>query len=89
MAAFIRSGIFPFHSWVVASFESESMLAYAWLLSSRTGALLITKFMVLASPDAARSLMPVVSDLALFSSVLMAIIARERRFPVACSGSLW
>ena len=86
MAAFIRSGIFPFHSWVVASFESESMLAYAWLLSSRTGALLITKFMVLASPYAARAPMPVVSDLALFSSVLMAIIAMERRFPCRVLG---
>jgi NADH-quinone oxidoreductase subunit M len=81
LGALIRSGVFPFHSWVVASFESDALLPYAWLLSARTGAMLLAKFMMITSIGATRPMAPVVNDLALFSSVLMAVIAMGENTP--------
>ena len=81
LAALMRSGVFPFHSWVVAWFESDALLSYAWLLSARTEVMLLAKFMVLLPIEAIRPLMPLVNDLALFSSVLMAVIAMGEKSP--------
>jgi NADH-quinone oxidoreductase subunit M len=75
IGSLIRSGIFPFHSWAVASFESDAMLSYVWLLNARTGVMLLAKLTLLAPAELTTSFMPLINDLALFSSVLMAVMA--------------
>lgn len=81
LASLIRSGLFPFHSWVVAAFESDALLPYAWLVSARTGAMVLAKLSVLAPSEATRGLLPLINDLALFSSVMMAVVAMGEKFP--------
>jgi NADH-quinone oxidoreductase subunit M len=81
VGAMIRSGLFPFHSWVAASFESENFLPYAWLLSARTGVFLIARFTTAEFATTAGALLPALSNLALFSSVLMAVMALGEKVP--------
>lgn len=81
LASLIRSGLFPFHSWVVASFESDALLPYAWLLGARTGAMVLAKLAVLAPTEANGALVSMMNDLALFSSVLMAVVAMGENVP--------
>ena len=87
LAVLIRSGIFPFHSWVIKSFESSSFLSYAWLLSARTGAFVLAKLILPEFVEPAQAVLPILSDLALFSSVLMAFVALGEKSPAAYLGS--
>jgi NADH-quinone oxidoreductase subunit M len=81
VAGLIRSGIFPFHSWVIRAFETESLLPVSWLLGARTGAFVIAKLTTPMFGEPARTALPVLSDLALFTSVLMAVMAFGEKTP--------
>ncbi|MEJ7606533.1 MAG: proton-conducting transporter membrane subunit [Bryobacteraceae bacterium] len=74
-AALIRSGIFPFHSWMITAFEEEKMLSVISLASAQAGAFLIVRLAAPGFAEPARFVLPFLSALALFSTVLMAFMA--------------
>jgi NADH-quinone oxidoreductase subunit M len=81
VAGLIRSGVFPFHSWVLTAFETEGLLPISWLLGARTGAFVIARLTTPAFGEPARTAMTLLGDLALFTSVLMAVLAFGEKAP--------
>ena len=75
VAALIRAGIFPFHSWVITAFEEERNLPAISVVSAQAGALLIVRLATLEFAEPARLAFPFLSNLAIISAVLMALRA--------------
>jgi NADH-quinone oxidoreductase subunit M len=75
VAALVRMGVTPLHSWLPASLERGSLLSVALLVSLRTGFYLLARVNVPAFPDAAHAAMPTLTGLALVSAVYGALAA--------------
>jgi NADH-quinone oxidoreductase subunit M len=81
LAALIRNGIFPFHRWTLAAYESEAMLPYASLLNAQFGVVLLARVGLPLYPGAAAAALPYLSDLALFSALITAFMAFGTKRP--------
>jgi NADH-quinone oxidoreductase subunit M len=82
IAALIRNGIFPFHSWLVTACEETNPMLFSALISGQTGAFLLIRIALPLFPDAAAQLtLPIVSSLALIGTLFTAFLALGEKIP--------
>lgn len=75
LAALIRMGVAPFHSWLPLSLERGSGYGVTLLVSVRTGFYIWTRVGLPTFPEAAHAFMPALTALALLSAVYGALAA--------------
>jgi NADH-quinone oxidoreductase subunit M len=80
-AALMRSGVFPFHSWLITACEGTRTLPLIALLSGQLGLVIITRLALPAFPDSSHLALPVLSNLALIGTLFTAFIALGERTP--------
>lgn len=73
LAVALRKGLFPFHSWVVASFEHGPLLPTALLFNGHLGALLIARSEAAALPDFAHHVLDWLSIAALVTALIASL----------------
>jgi NADH-quinone oxidoreductase subunit M len=88
LAAIMRNGIFPFHSWLVTAADEGKPLAFAALVSGQTGAVVIARLALPMFPEAAQLALPLISDIALVGSLFTAFLALGERIPRRILGLL-
>ncbi len=81
IAAVLRTGLFPFHSWPALLLGNGPLLGGGLLVNAQLGAFLIARAMVSMLPDAERELLVILSNLGLFTSVYTAILGVVERNP--------
>jgi NADH-quinone oxidoreductase subunit M len=81
LAALIRKGIFPFHFWVRQAFTEGELLPIGLLLNGHLGAVLLIRFVIPGLPDIAAQALPLLSMLALGTSLYMAVMALAEPSP--------
>lgn len=74
LAALLRSGIFPFQTWVIAAFSEGPILPIGLLVNAHFGALLFARVAIPLFPELSRTALPLISDLALISAVYTAFV---------------
>jgi len=89
LAILLRKGIFPLHFWTLDAFEHLRLPALGLLLNSHLGGYLLIRFVIPAFPALAAEWLPVVSWLALSTSVLMAVAGLAEAQPRRILGLLW
>ncbi len=75
IAVVLRKGIFPAHSWVVASFEQGSLLPITLLVNGHLGAFLVARIVLPLLPDVAHNAWPLFSNLGLLTAAYAALLA--------------
>lgn len=75
VAAFVRMGITPFHSWLPVTFERGNLLAVALLVSLRTDVYMLARLAIPAFPHNAHAALPMLAAIALFSAMYGALAA--------------
>jgi NADH-quinone oxidoreductase subunit M len=75
IAALVRMGVVPFHSWLPVSLERGSLLCVAFLVSMRTGLYLLARVVIPGFPEAAHAAMAALVGLSLFSACYGALAA--------------
>src|ERR1700676_1281381 len=81
IAVIFRKGICPAHAWVADAAEFGSAIPTALLLNGHFGALLVAKLILRLFPNTARNLFPVLSYLAIATSIYVAIRALTENSP--------
>jgi len=81
VAVIFRKGICPAHAWVADAVEGGSSVPTALLLNGHFGALLVAKLIVPLFPDTARTVFPVLSYLAIVTTLYIAIRALNENSP--------
>lgn len=81
VAALMRNGIFPFHSWFVTAGEEANPMQFATLVSGQTGAFLIVRLALPLYPEAAQMALPIISQVALIGTLFTAFLALGERTP--------
>ena len=76
LAVALRKGLFPLHSWVVASFEHGPLLPTALLFNGHLGALLIARSEAVTLPHFAHEVLDMLS----IAALITALIASLRSF---------
>ncbi len=79
VAALVRMGVAPFHSWLPVSLEHGHASAVALLVSTRTGLYVLARLALPLFPSAARGALPVLIALALVSAVYGSLAALGQR----------
>lgn len=87
-ATLLRKGIFPFHFWIVETFEQTALPPLSLLLDSHLGAYLLIRFTIPLAPETASAALPYLSFAALFTSVYMAVAALGETLPRRVLGLL-
>jgi NADH-quinone oxidoreductase subunit M len=80
-AALMRSGIFPFHSWLITACEQPNPLPFAALISGQAGAFVIARLALPLFPEAAQAALPVVSNITLIGTLFAAFLTLGERAP--------
>jgi NADH-quinone oxidoreductase subunit M len=75
LAALVRTGVFPLHSWLPLAFERGPLLPLSLLLSTRTGLYLLARFVIPVFPGESRMAMPALTLIALSSALFGALAA--------------
>ena len=81
MAVFLRKGLLPAHSWVLASFERGPLLPLTLLINGHLGAFLTARVAIPMLPDVAHEALPLLGDLGLLTAAYTALIALAERKP--------
>ncbi len=81
IAVFLRKGLLPAHSWMLASYERGPLLPLTLLVNGHLGAFLIARFALPALPDIARGALPLLGDLGLVTALYAAVLACAERQP--------
>lgn len=89
LAVLLRKGIFPTHFLTIDAFESMRLPALGLYLNSHLGGYLLIRFVIPRFPALAAEWLPIVSLLALVTSVYMAIAALADTQPRRILGLLW
>jgi NADH-quinone oxidoreductase subunit M len=82
LAALLRKGIFPFHSWVPRGFAQSPLLPLGLLYNGHLGAFLILRFAIPLLPGAAVTALPFMSILALITALYASVMALSEKTPV-------
>ncbi|MBC8168034.1 MAG: hypothetical protein H7Y20_19470 [Bryobacteraceae bacterium] len=80
-AAVMRTGLFPFHWWTVSLYARGPLLVGALALNAQPGAFLLARMLASIFPDTDHLLLPMLSNLGLFTSVYAAILGVIERNP--------
>lgn len=88
LAVFLRKGIFPLHSWVPAAFAGGPLIGAGLLFNGHLGAFLLARMVVPLTPEIARDLFPLLSNLALITAAYAALLAISERSPRRLMGLL-
>jgi NADH-quinone oxidoreductase subunit M len=80
-AAFIRKGMLPAHSWLLASYQRGPLLPLTLLINSHLGAFVVARLAIPLLPDVARQSAPIIVALALITAAYTAILALIERQP--------
>jgi NADH-quinone oxidoreductase subunit M len=75
VAALVRMGVTPFHSWLPLSLQRSALLPLALLVSMRGGLYLMARLALPAFPDVGHDAMPILAVLALVSAVYGAVVS--------------
>ncbi len=75
VAVFLRKGLLPAHSWMLASYERGPLLPLTLLVNGHLGAFLIARLALPALPDLAREALPLLGDLGLVTALYAAVLA--------------
>ena len=89
LAVLLRKGIFPLHFWTLNAFEQFRLPALGLILNSHLGGYLLIRFVIPQFPALSAEWLPVVSWLALSTSVLMAVAGLAEAQPRRVLGLLW
>jgi NADH-quinone oxidoreductase subunit M len=81
LAALVRKGVFPFHTWVVSAFGEGPLLPFGLLVNAHFGALLIARVAIPVFPELTREALPLISDLALISALYTAFVGLGEHNP--------
>jgi NADH-quinone oxidoreductase subunit M len=81
LAALVRKGVFPFHTWVVSAFAEGPLLPVGLLVNAHSGALLVARVAIPMYPDLASAALPLVSSLALVAAVYAAFVGLGEQNP--------
>ncbi len=81
VAVFLRKGLLPAHSWLLAGFERGPLLPLALLVNGHLGAFLIARVALPVLPDVAHEALPLLGDLGLLTAAYTALIALAERQP--------
>ena len=81
VAVFLRKGLLPAHSWLLAGFERGPLLPLALLVNGHLGAFLIARVAIPVMPDVTREALPLLGDLGLLTAAYTALIALAERQP--------
>ena len=73
LASLIRSGVFPFHSWLFSACERP--LPFVAVLSGQAGALVIARLALPHFPQTALSALPYITNLTIAGSLFTALVA--------------
>lgn len=82
VVVFLRSGVFPFHSWVPSLTERQGSLWISLLLVPQAGALLLLRVGMPLFPESMLSLLPFVARVALLGTLygaLLGLVTRDLR----------
>lgn len=74
-AIFLRKGIWPFHSWIVTSFERGPLLPLSLLVNGHLGAFLVVRIVLPMLPDMERVTVRILGDLGLLTAAYTAVLA--------------
>lgn len=88
LAALLRKGIFPFHSWVVNGLDQSPILPLGLLLNGHLGAFLVIRFAIPMLPAVAGPALSFLSILALFTALYTAVLALSEMRPRRILGFL-
>lgn len=80
-AVFLRKGLLPAHSWVLAAFERGPLLPLTLLFNGHLGAFLIARLAIPLVPDVERLALPMLSDLGLLTAAYTAALALVEKKP--------
>lgn len=72
LAALVRKGVFPFHTWVISAFSDGPLLPFGLLINAHFGALLVARVAIPLFPELAREALPLVSNLAMIGALYTA-----------------
>ncbi|HBY62200.1 MAG TPA: hypothetical protein DEH78_20460 [Solibacterales bacterium] len=81
LAALVRKGLFPFHTWVVAAFQNGPLLTAGLVANAHLGAFVIARVAIPLLPDYSRDALTLVSNLALISGLYAAFAGLGERRP--------
>ncbi len=81
LAAVLRAGLFPFHRVAIQRFEDGPLLPAGLLMNAYLGVFLIVRFAVPLFPAEARTALPWLSALALFTAIYTAVLGIVERKP--------
>lgn len=81
IAVFLRKGLVPVHSWVLAAFDRGPMLPLTLLVNGHLGAFLTIRVAIPFLPDVAREALPLLGDLGLLTAAYTALLALAERKP--------
>jgi NADH-quinone oxidoreductase subunit M len=81
LAALVRKGVFPFHTWVVSAFAEGPLLPVGVLVNAHLGALLIARVAIPLYSESASAALPLLSDLALVSALYTAFAGLGESHP--------
>ncbi len=81
LAILLPKGVFPAHTWVVASFDHGPLLPAGLLMNAHLGAFLAARIAIPLLPQATHDAFPLLSDIALLTAAYTAIVAIAEREP--------
>lgn len=81
LAVVLRKGVFPFHGWVLGSFEKGPLLPTVLLFNGHLGALLIVRSETAALPETAQHALDFLSIAALVTALITSLRAFAERKP--------
>ena len=81
LAALLRKGVFPFHSWVVSSFERGPLILTVLFINGHLGAYMVARLAFPAFPGPSREAMAIIGDLALLTAIYAAVVALAESNP--------
>jgi NADH-quinone oxidoreductase subunit M len=80
-AVFLRKGLLPAHSWVLAAFERGPLLPLTLLINGHLGAFLIARLAIPMLPDIEKLALPMLGDLGLLTAGYTALLALVEKHP--------
>jgi NADH-quinone oxidoreductase subunit M len=81
LAALVRKGVFPFHTWVISAFADGPLLPFGLLVNAHFGALLVARVAIPLFPELSRDALPVVSNVAMIGALYTAFAGLGEAHP--------
>ncbi|MBI1355177.1 MAG: hypothetical protein GC160_12590 [Acidobacteria bacterium] len=81
LAALLRKGVFPFHSWVAPAFERGPLMLVVLFINGHLGVYLVARVAIPAFPQISQESLGIVSGLAMLTAIYAAVLALAEVHP--------